>query len=255
MMTDGHNNKPDYGNWVATKSIYIPLIAGFVFTGAATVFWPVMFVTVLCFLAAGYFAMARYLLGADDGALQDRVWGLVVDHLRWDGKGKALDIGCGNGPLTIKVARYFPEALVTGCDYWGKAWDYALSIGAGNAVIEGVGDRVHFQMASASKLPFDDGYFDAVVSNLTFHEVKDTKNKEELIREALRVLKKGGRFAFQDLFFWRSVYDDPTKLLATVKSWGTSEANLTPTYKSLFIPRVLKLPFMLGTMGMISGIK
>ena len=51
-----------------------------------------------------------------------------------------------------------------------------------------------FQKASASKLPFADESFDVVVSNLTFHEVKDVKDKREVVREALRVVKKGGIF-------------------------------------------------------------
>jgi hypothetical protein len=54
-----------------------------------------------------------------------------------------------------------------------------------NASIEGVGERVAFRKASVSKLPFDDGAFDAVVSNLTFREVRDTADKRAVIKEAL----------------------------------------------------------------------
>ena len=77
-----------------------------------------------------------------------------------------------------------------------------------------------FQKASASKLPFADGYFDAAVSNLCFHEVADAKDKREVIREALRVVKKGGKFAFQDLFLLKPVYGDMDALVATIKGWG-----------------------------------
>lgn len=75
-----------------------------------------------------------------------------------------------------------------------------------NAKIEGVIDRVTFQKASASILPFADEYFDAVVSNLVFHEVREVADKREVVREALHVVKKGGRFAFQDLFLLRRTY-------------------------------------------------
>jgi len=104
------------------------------------------------------------------------------------------------GALTIKVASKFPSARVTGIDFWGERWEYSKSACKANAKAEGVGDRIVFQKTSASKLPFDNEFFDAAVSNLCFHEVADAKDKREVIREALRVVKKSGKFAFQDLF-------------------------------------------------------
>ena len=74
-------------------------------------------------------------------------------------------------------------------------------------------DRVNFQKASASALPFEVGSFDAAVSNLVFHEVSDTKDKRDLIEEALRVVRKGGAFAFQDLFLAKRLYGDVEELL------------------------------------------
>ena len=88
-----------------------------------------------------------------------------------------------------------------------------------------------------------------------FHEVSGVKDKKELIREALRVLKKGGRFVFQDLFLWTRIYGEPEDLLKTVGSWGIKEIELINTSKLPFIPKILKLPFMLGTIGMIVGKK
>ncbi len=116
-------------------------------------------------------------------------------------------------------------------------------------------DRVAFEKASASKLPFEDEVFDAVVSNLTFHEVRYVKDKRELVREALRVLKKGGSFAFQDLFLVKKLYGRPDELVRTIKSWGISEVEFVDTHNEPFIPRALKLPFMVGTIGIIKGKK
>jgi ubiquinone/menaquinone biosynthesis C-methylase UbiE len=114
---------------------------------------------------------------------------------------------------------------------------------------------VEFQKASASKLPFEDGYFDAAVSNLCFHEVADTKDKREVIREALRVVKKGGKFAFQDLFLFKQVYGDPQDLVAALKSWGVTKAEFIETRNAPFIPSALKLPFMVGSIAIIKGEK
>lgn len=60
-------------------------------------------------------------------------------------------------------------------------WDFSLKVCEKNAKIEGVQDRITFQKASASDLPFENNYFDAAVSNLVFHEVQDTKDKRDVI--------------------------------------------------------------------------
>lgn len=112
-----------------------------------------------------------------------------------------------------------------------------------------------FQKGTALSLPFEDGHFDAVVSNFVFHEEGGVSDKREVIREALRVLKKGGKFAFQDDFLIRKIYGDPDALIATIKSWGTARVEFVETRNSLFIPRLLKVPFILRTMGMIRGEK
>ena len=100
-----------------------------------------------------------------------------------------------------------------------------------------------------------DEAFDAVVSNLVFHEVSDAKDKRAVVREALRVLRKGGKFAFQDLFTVERLYGDTEALLAEIRSWGISKVELTRTYDEASIPAPLKLPFMVGTIAVISGQK
>ena len=40
----------------------------------------------------------------------------------WDGKGKVLDIGTGNGQTAVMVASQYPEAQVIGVDTWTKIW-------------------------------------------------------------------------------------------------------------------------------------
>ena len=242
---------------------------------------------VLAALVAVYFAYARHLLAANDGEIQARVQALVLDHLDWDGRAAAaalvpigatagtptgaapgtpisavgpdpagaLDIGCGNGPLTIALAEKFPQVCVTGIDYWGESWEYSQDICEANAAARGVAGRTSFQRASAAALPFADGSFAAVVSNLCFHEVRDAHDKREVVREALRVLEPGGAFAFQDLFRLKSAYGTVDELLAAVRGWGVSSVDYADTGRSAFIPMALRLPFMVGTMGVLHGKK
>ena len=104
-------------------------------------------------------------------------------------------------------------------------------------------------------MPFDGGAFDVGVSNLVFHEVSGVRNKKNVIKEALGVAKKGGSFAFQDLFLWKRVYGEVDALLQTVRSWGIEKVDFANTSDSEFIPEGLRLRFMVGIIGILHGRK
>jgi ubiquinone/menaquinone biosynthesis C-methylase UbiE len=248
-------SQPDYGNWVPKKIIYVLGIFGLIMLGLS---WFVFFFlagAALFLVVFGYFVYARYKFSPRGGNIQAKIRELVLDNLDWDGDGQAIDIGCGNGPLTIRLAQKYPDAHVTGIDYWGGQWEYSQAICERNAAIEGVADRVTFQQGSASKLPVEDESFDAAVSNLVFHEVRDSRDKRDVIREALRVLKKGGKFAFQDLFTMAQVFGDLDDLLNGIRRWGVAEVEYIDTHESAFIPKALRLSFMVGSIGIIRGTK
>ena len=254
-MNEPVGGKPEYGNWVSKKFIYIPGVISLVFFGLALLVPFLVIPTGLFFLVSVYFVYARYRFSPQGGNVEDQVRELVLAHLGWDGEGQALDIGCGNAALTIKLAHKYARARVIGIDYWGRKWEYSKSKCERNAKIEGVNERVTFQKASASALPFEDEHFDAVVSNLVFHEVSDTPDKREVIREGLRVVKKGGNFAFQDLFLLKRVYGNIDELMGAIRGWGIRKVAFVETRDSAFIPMALKLPFMVGTIGLIIGEK
>jgi len=247
--------KVDYGNWVPSRSIYLPGVISALFLGLSYAFLPLIVIAGFFFLISAYFAYARYRFAPVGGNLQVQIRDLVLAHLEWNGKGIGIDIGCGNAPLVIKLAQKYPVAQIMGIDYWGKTWGYSKNACQRNARIEGVGKRVIFQKASGSALPFKGGCFDVVVSNLAFHEVRDIKDKKEVIREALRVAKKGGRFVFQDLFLMHRIYGKTDDLLSTVRSLGITEVKFVKTGDSSFIPKILKLKFMVGALGILYGEK
>ncbi len=247
--------RPNYGNWVPVKYIYITGILGAIFLVLSFLYIPTIILAILFFVLCFYLVYSRDKFSSQGGDMQSQIRGMVLDHLNWDGNGKMIDIGCGNGPLTIKAAKKYPNANLTGIDYWEGMWEYSLDECNRNAKIEGVYDRTNFQKATASDLPFDDGHFDAAISNLVFHEVNDTKDKRDVIKEALRVVKKGGAFSFQDLFHEKRIYGDVDDLLETIRSWGIANVEFKSTKDSEFIPWTLKLPFMVGKIGIIYGIK
>jgi len=245
----------NYGNWVSKWLLYMPAATAIFFLGLSVVSYLFIIVAVFFLIIFAYFAYAYFKFLPAGGDLQTKLRDLVLDHLKWSGKGKALDIGCGNAAIVIKLAKKYPQALVTGIDYWGGKWGYSKEACEMNVEIEGVAKQAAFRKASASSLPFEDNYFDAVVSNFVFHEVKDSKDKREVIREALRVVKKEGVFAFQDLFLVKNIYGEVDDLLATIRSWGIWDVKFVNTSTNDFIPRLLKLPFMVGSIGIIYGTK
>ena len=247
--------KPDYGNWVSSKLLFAPCLLCILFIGLSFVL-PLLAIVAFLFLCFfGYFAYARYVFSPKGRNIQNKIQRLMMDYLQWDGNGKAIDIGCGNASLSIKIALRYPNAEITGIDNWGGHWEYSIGKCQSNAEIEGVSKRTSFQRASASAIPSKDETFDLAVSNLTFHEVHDVKDKKHLIKEALRVVKKGGSFVFQDLFLWRRIYGEVNELLEAMKDWGVKQVTFVPTNRQDFIPWALKLPFMVGTIGIIYGKK
>jgi len=246
---------PDYGNWVGPRLLYVPGAIGVALLIFSLLFFLLIVGAALSFAVFCYFAYARYEFSPAGGDLQTRIRSLLLDRLEWNGEGNALDIGCGNGALAISAAQRFRSARVTGVDLWGGSWGYSQNRCESNAKITGSADRVTFLRASASSLPFPDGSFDAAVSNLVFHEVRGVRDKRTLLDEGLRVVKKGGVFAFQDLFRIREAYGDLDDLLEVLKRRGIERVEYSDTGASSFIPRPLRLPFMVGTMGILHGKK
>jgi len=255
-MGVGRTVKSEYGNWIPAKRIYSSIAMSIPFLGLSVVF-PVLIVgavPLLFSVTSQVYANRKF--SQEGGKLQNQIRNLVIEHLHWDGEGEALDIGCGNAPLAIQLAKRYPSAHVTGIDYWGARWHYSKEVCERNAMVEGVTERMTFQKASAANLPFEDETFDAAVSNLVFHEVGDVRDKRKLIREAVRVVKRGGAFAFQDLFLSRRRFGDIDDLVTTIRSWGIREVAFANTSDSEFLPKALRLPFMPGMrIGIIYGRK
>ena len=158
----------------------------------------------------------------------------LVEHLDWNGEGRLLDIGCGAAALTVRCAKAFPKAQ-----------------------IEGAADRISFQKGDAAKLDFPDETFDAAVSNFVFHEVRTAKDKRDVVREALRVVKKGGVFSFQDMFSQKALYGDMEQFVRELKAEGISEVHYIGNLEKKldFIPGFVTTPWMISGMGIIYGKK
>ena len=254
-------DEAQYANWVPKSYIYAFIIVEAVLLIIS--FLPIFLVVrILLWIAAGvvmFFGVimlnAYYQFGKDQYKLQHEVHHVLINKLGWDGQGKALDIGTGSGGVAIKVAKKYPDTTIVGVDYWGKGWDYSQLMCEKNAKAEGVHDRTIFQKGSAANLPFENETFDAVVSNFVFHEVRDFKDKAKLIIEAMRVLKKGGLFSFQDPFLSGAFYGNLERFMQKLQECGISEIHFMRLRDSMHIPRLLQFSLFLGKMGTLYGKK
>lgn len=260
------NAGTDYGNWVpaAMMKLFAVVLAVLAVAELVCVFFVqgkilsiivgiAFFIFLTCAL---YMWRCRVLFDFRKGGLMGVVHQYLVEHLEWDGNGTLLDIGCGAGALTIRCAKRFPKAQLTGVDYWGAEWSYAKEQCERNAKAEGVDRRIRFIKGDAAKLDFETEAFDAAVSNFVFHEVRTQPQKREVVREALRVVKKGGIFAFQDLFEQKKLYGDMEEFIGELKKEGISEIHYIGSVEKLgFIPKFVQAPWMLSGIGLIYGKK
>jgi SAM-dependent methyltransferase len=88
-----------------------------------------------------------------------------------------------------------------GVDIWSRADQWGNSPGATlrSAENEAVAGRVDLVTADMRALPFPDGSFDVVVSNVAVHNVKGRAGRDRAVGEAVRVLRPGGRLLIADL--------------------------------------------------------
>ena len=216
-----------------------------------------MIASFVMFVYTYYMLRARMALSYTGGMVQSMILDSVVEQMRktgWNGNGMLLDIGCGNGALSIKAAKKWPQLRVVGIDGWGKAWGFSQSQCEENAKLENVAAHVSFREGDAAKLSFVDETFDGAVSNFVFHEVRGQKDKLALFQEMLRVLKPGAAFVIQDTFYDKRVYGDINAFVEQLRP-RVKELHFEDTRKPDYAPRFLNTPLVLGQMGMIWGRK
>lgn len=157
----------------------------------------------------------------------------VAAYVKIPDGGKGLDVGCGSGALTIASAKKNPAASMTGIDRWGKEYaSFNKKLCESNSAAEGV-NNTSFMQGDAVKLPFADETFDLVTSNYVYHNIP-SKDRQAILLETLRTLKKGGTFAIHDIMS-KAKYGDMDAFVKKLKSMGYEDVQLIDTTKGMFM--------------------
>jgi SAM-dependent methyltransferase len=250
-----------YGNWIRRRILWrLGASALVVVVLAALPIHPVIRVAagtlfVILFVSLLFPLYAYYAFSPKGGNLQERIFDWIVEILGQREGEDILDIGTGNGVLAVKLAMHNRGSRVTAIDYWGKNWEYAKAQCEENAQIAQVSDSIRFIRGDAAALEFSDSAFDAVVSNLTFHEVETAPHKRDAVAEALRVLKVGGGFVFVDYFFQAKIYGPAADFDEFIEDLGIRHHELKPIGDAVPLSWMLRHPRVLGKVGVLSGQK
>jgi SAM-dependent methyltransferase len=95
---------------------------------------------------------------------------------------RILDVGCGTGEISLRLAQVFPRATIVGVDIIEP---HLVLARARSTFCE----RVEFRVADAFELPFADGAFDLVVCR---HMLQAVPTPERVLAQLVRVLAPGG---------------------------------------------------------------
>jgi trans-aconitate 2-methyltransferase len=154
---------------------------------------------------------------------QKKWGGELIGKLALSGDERALDIGCGDGALTVLIASRLPRGEVTGIDLSGEMIAHArFSYPASKH------PNCHFIAIDAREMVFE-SEFDLAFSNAALHWVPE---QGQLLERVFRALKPGGRILFQMGGYGNAAaFFDTVRDITAEYSWKPFFEGFTPPWR------------------------
>ena len=126
---------------------------------------------------------------------------VILPLLNLKAGGKVLDVGAGNGALTLLLARHCPDVHFTGVDITSRLVEDAKQLSQKLGI-----QNVEFMEGDALQLPLEDESFDATVCQTVLMHLPDPA---KAVSEMSRVLRQGGTFMAAEYHMLN--YDKPVE--------------------------------------------
>ncbi|HJT45300.1 MAG TPA: class I SAM-dependent methyltransferase [Chthoniobacterales bacterium] len=131
---------------------------------------------------AWLYAFCRERLFRDD---TERIISTLWPDRRPPSGARVVELGCGPGVYSRKLAQRFPEIDVVGADQSERQLRWARERAASSAL-----PNCFFERVNILALPFEDASFDSLIASRIFTILPD---RRRAVGEMFRVLKTGGR--------------------------------------------------------------
>lgn len=235
--------KADYKNWMPKGMVLGTLAVAVVFSAITAVVGISSIIGIVLLLLSVFsvlvtiwmFLMYRAFSYNGTRQMSRQIIEGVSSYVKIPAGGKCLDVGCGSGALSIACARKNPGAQIIGIDRWGKEYaSFSKNLCESNSAAEGV-SNTSFQQGDACKLDFADETFDAVTSNYVYHNIP-SKDRQAILLETLRTLKKGGSFAIHDIMS-KAKFGDMESFVQKLKDMGYEDVKLVDTTNGMFMSK------------------